>query len=52
MQRIHIYPNQPPVVVCPRGRGYGLTNFLGDLFMTGATCGFWLIWVVIREVRR
>lgn len=32
-------------------RKYGLTNFIGDVFMTVITCGFWLIWVFVREMR-
>jgi hypothetical protein len=32
-------------------RKYGLTNFIGDAFMTIITAGFWLIWVFVREVR-
>lgn len=33
-------------------RRYGFFNFLFDVFMTGMTGGFWLIWVFIREMRR
>jgi hypothetical protein len=33
-----------------KGR-YGFLNFLFDCFMTFITCGFWLIWVFVREVR-
>lgn len=33
-------------------RNYGFTNFIGDVFMTSITCGFWLIWVFVREMRR
>lgn len=32
-------------------RKYGLTNFIGDAFMTCITGGFWLIWVFVREMR-
>lgn len=32
-------------------RRYGFTNFVGDAFMTCMTGGFWLIWVLIRELR-
>lgn len=35
-----------------KDRGYGFTNFVGDAFMTCLTGGIWLVWVVIREVRR
>lgn len=33
-------------------RPYGFSNFVGDTVMTCVTGGLWLIWVVIREVRR
>lgn len=32
-------------------RRYGLSNLIGDTIMTFFTCGFWLIWVFIREIR-
>jgi hypothetical protein len=32
-------------------RHYGFGNFLFDAIMTVITAGFWLIWVVVREVR-
>lgn len=32
-------------------RKYGLFHFLGDVIMTILTCGFWLIWIFIREMR-
>jgi hypothetical protein len=35
---------------CPRH--YGCLSFLGDIFMTIITCGFWLIWIFVREMRR
>lgn len=35
-----------------RSRGYGLTNFIGDVFMTLITGGLWIIWWIIREVAR
>lgn len=38
-----------PVMTYKKCRGYGFTNFIGDATMTVATCGFWLIWVFIRE---
>ena len=37
---------------CPSGRSYGFTNFIGDAFMIAATCGLWIIWIVIREISR
>lgn len=33
-------------------RHYGFFSFVGDIFMTVLTCGFWLIWVFVREMRR
>jgi len=33
-------------------RGYGFFNFLWDCIMTVFTCGLWLIWVFVREMRR
>jgi len=32
-------------------RRYGCLGFLGDVFMTLITCGLWLIWVFVREMR-
>jgi hypothetical protein len=34
-----------------RSRHYGFFNFVGDCFMTVITCGFWLIWIFVREMR-
>jgi hypothetical protein len=39
------------LVQVKKGRGYGLTNFIGDATMTFLTCGLWLIWVIIREMK-
>lgn len=33
------------------GRSYGFLNFAFDIFMTVITCGFWLIWIFVREMR-
>jgi hypothetical protein len=30
---------------------YGFFNFCFDALMTIITCGFWLIWVFVREMR-
>lgn len=30
---------------------YGFLKFLGDCFMVVITCGFWLIWIFVRELR-
>lgn len=32
-------------------RRYGFWKFIFDCFMTFLTCGFWLIWVFVRELR-
>jgi len=32
--------------------GYGFWGFIGDVFMTFLTCGLWLIWIFVREMRR
>ena len=32
-------------------RSYGFFHFLWDLFMIFITCGLWLIWIFIREMR-
>lgn len=47
MARTVYYTTRPT-----RARGYGLTNFIGDVFMTFLTAGLWLIWVIVREVSR
>jgi len=35
-----------------RCRRYGFFNFCLDVFMTCVTAGIWIIWIIIREVRR
>ena len=32
--------------------GYGLGSFLIDLFLTSITGGLWLLWIVLRYLRR
>jgi hypothetical protein len=32
-------------------KSYGFFKFLGDCFMTFLTCGLWLIWIFVREMR-
>jgi hypothetical protein len=32
-------------------RHYGFFKFLGDCIMTIITCGLWLIWIFVREMR-
>lgn len=31
---------------------YGFFNFVWDSFMLIMTCGLWLIWIFVREMRR
>jgi hypothetical protein len=45
------YNSYPVYVVRPR-RKYGFFRFLGDIFMTVLTSGFWLIWIFVREMRK
>ena len=39
-------------VVVKEERRYGCLSFLFDCFMTIITCGLWLIWVFVREMRK
>lgn len=39
-----------PIYVVER-KGYGFFKFLGDCFMVFLTCGLWLIWIFVREMR-
>lgn len=34
-----------------RGRRYGFWNFALDCVMMVVTCGFWIIWIIVREAR-
>lgn len=34
-----------------RRRPYGFWKFVGDVFMTVVTGGFWIIWIFVREMR-
>ena len=31
---------------------YGCSSFLLDLFLIAVTGGLWLIWIIIRELRK
>jgi hypothetical protein len=42
---------QQPLYIQSR-RHYGFFRFAFDCFMTAITCGFWLLWVFVREMRR
>jgi hypothetical protein len=33
-------------------KNYGFFSFVGDCIMVILTCGFWLIWIFVREMRR
>ncbi len=33
-------------------KSYGIFHFLLDVFLTVITCGFWLIWIFVREMRK
>jgi hypothetical protein len=37
---------------CNHRSHYGFFKFIGDVFMTLFTCGFWLIWIFVREMRK
>ena len=39
-------------MTCRCYKPYGVFNFIGDVFMTVLTFGFWLIWIFVREMRR
>lgn len=39
-------------IVYVKQRRYGLFHFFWDAFMVCITCGFWLIWIFCREMRR
>lgn len=40
------------VIQTRQASNYGCLSFLGDVFMTCLTAGFWLIWVFVREMRK
>ena len=39
------------IVYVKEPRHYGFWNFIGDCIMTFLTCGLWLIWIFVREMR-
>jgi hypothetical protein len=41
-----------PVVIVREEKSYGFFKFIGDVFMVFLTCGLWLIWIFVREMRR
>jgi len=38
-------------VIVDKRRRYGCFSFLFDIFMVTITCGLWLIWIFVREMR-
>jgi hypothetical protein len=40
------------IVYVERRKGYGFFKFMGDCFMVFLTCGLWLIWIFVREMRK
>lgn len=46
------YGYYPTHTVYVQGRGYGLSNLVGDVVLTVCTSGLWAIWWIIREVSR
>jgi hypothetical protein len=41
-----------PVIYVEKRRQYGCFSFIWDVFMVTITCGLWLIWIFVREMRR
>lgn len=39
------------IVYVQQKKSYGFWKFIGDCIMTVFTCGLWLIWVFVREMR-
>lgn len=48
----HHYQNSFYVGDSGGRKSYSCLGFLGDIFMTVITSGFWLLWVFVREMRR
>ena len=40
------------IVFVEKQKRYGFWKFVGDCLMVCLTCGFWLIWIFVREMRR
>lgn len=40
------------IVYVKEEKGYGFFSFVWDCFMVLITCGLWLIWIFVREMRR
>lgn len=39
-------------IIIQERKSYGFLSFLFDCFMVIVTCGFWLIWIWVREMRK
>lgn len=46
------YVEYVPRYVVYDNRPYGFWAFVGDAFMTVLTGGLWVIWIIVREMRR
>ena len=40
------------IQTCPAPRPYGFFRFMLDVMLFFATGGLWLIWILIREIRK
>jgi hypothetical protein len=40
------------MIVYVERRRYGFWSFVGDCLMLFLTCGLWLIWIFVREMRK
>jgi hypothetical protein len=40
------------VIFVKEPKRYGFFAFLFDVIMVVITCGFWLIWIFVREMRK
>lgn len=48
-----LFPKEVEMIVYVREeKGYGFFSFVWDSFMVLITCGLWLIWIFVREMRR
>lgn len=37
---------------CQHSKPYGFWSFIFDAIMVMITCGFWFIWIFVREMRK
>lgn len=47
-----MYPWTNVVYVEKSKPKYGCLSFLWDVFMITITCGLWLVWIFVREMRK